>query len=49
MKKNYEQPRLEKDLFQNEELLAVSGGVDGDVELGDNNDGTLNDVYDLLK
>ena len=47
MKKHYEQPILEKELFQVKEVLVVSGGQD-DGLIGDNNDGTITDVYDLL-
>ena len=47
MKKNYEQPQLEKDLFQEEDLLSAS--VEDENELiGSENDGILNDVYNLL-
>ena len=47
MKKNYEQPQLEKDLFQEEDLLSAS--VEDENELiGSENDGILNDIYNLL-
>ena len=45
MKKNYEQPQLEKYIFKEEDVLSVSVG---DELIGSENDGILNDVYNLL-